>query len=485
MIVLAFLLAGCSGDAAAPLSPTPQPGRLLVTDLDEVALGQPFVVEVSVIDASGRAVNQSATPAVLSLVHSSGRVTETREAPVSGGFARFRDVQINEQGTYSVEVRHASLTGVGDPFDVFLPFLQLQAGLDFACGLADAHAHIDGTAVPPGVVYCWGDNQYGVVRPGSPGPPETRPVPVLGDIRQGPYALEIAAGYAHVCARLDTGSTVCWGSGEFGQITGAPGGAAEPITAIGSHRFLALVSGPTTVATCGKILPTVRGNTVCWGFNSSGSPDATLPEFFGPTTIGSRPGLGAFAMGSLHSCAIVAGETECRGFDGGALGGGAPSQMPGVTSVVSGGHAFTQVSVGWPYTCAIDDASQAWCWGSNALGNLGNGTDEHADVPVRVQGPSGVAFRTIRAGWTTTCAIDAEGFAHCWGWNDRGQSGTGSTQANLLVPTPVAGGHRFVDLAVGHVPSCGVTVSGRAYCWGKAAIGNGDPAGSPIPVPVG
>src|SRR5438477_8118289 len=80
---------------------------------------------------------------------------------------------------------------------------------------------------------------------------------------------------------------------------------------------------------------------------------------------------------------------------------------------------------------------------------------------------------TIDAGYGDSCALDGSGQAYCWGENLAGNLGDGTT-TNRLVPTPVAGGLTFASLSVGYFRTCGVTTSGAAYCWGN--LGGDGPA---------
>ena len=158
--------------------------------------------------------------------------------------------------------------------------------------------------------------------------------------------------------------------------------------------------------------------------------------------------------------------------------------------LVAGGHQFASIDAGAEHTCAVTSAGQAFCWGRNDFGQLGDGTKTHSDVPVTVAGNH--TFQLIAAGGFAighTCALTDMGLAFCWGSNERGQIGTG-TQDLLVHPLPesVSGGLVFKSLTAGlgrH--SCGLSDLGTAYCWGAnifGALGDRSRKDSAVPVAV-
>lgn len=120
--------------------------------------------------------------------------------------------------------------------------------------------------------------------------------------------------------------------------------------------------------------------------------------------------------------------------------------------------SFSQITAGYDHTCALTTTGQAYCWGLNNQGQLGNNSTTNSRIPVAVQMPAGVSFQSITAGSDYTCAITSEGKAYCWGNNEYGQLGNNST-TNSSIPLAVS--------------SVGVNVpveqsASRLYKWNNA-----------------
>jgi alpha-tubulin suppressor-like RCC1 family protein len=124
---------------------------------------------------------------------------------------------------------------------------------------------------------------------------------------------------------------------------------------------------------------------------------------------------------------------------------------------------FTALSAGGYHTCALAGDGSTWCWGANEAGQLGNGSTTGSLSAVLI--PTAARFRSIRAGRYHTCALTAGDDVYCWGYNFFGQLGQGSTEGGLL-PGPVAGGLSFASLSAGSYHTCALTGSDVLWCWG-------------------
>jgi alpha-tubulin suppressor-like RCC1 family protein len=193
----------------------------------------------------------------------------------------------------------------------------------------------------------------------------------------------------------------------------------------------------------------------------------------------------SISAGFDHTCGVTAaGDAYCWGTNElGQLGDGSTTDQVNPV-LVSGGLSFTAVSAGLQYTCGVTAGGAAYCWGRNGIGQLGDGTTSDHDAPAPVSG--GLSFTTVVAGTVHTCGVTTVGAAYCWGSNGFGEVGDGST-SHRLAPVPVAGGVSFVGVGVGSLHSCGLTGAGSAYCWGSnfsGLLGDGTTTDRLSPVPV-
>jgi alpha-tubulin suppressor-like RCC1 family protein len=197
------------------------------------------------------------------------------------------------------------------------------------------------------------------------------------------------------------------------------------------------------------------------------------------------------AVGRQHSCAALDdGTARCWGYsDVGQLGHGAPLddvpfREPVAVESITG---IVAISAYGDHTCALDDGGTAWCWGANDHGQLGDGTTEPRATPSAVDG----SFVAISAGYTHTCGITQSGAAMCWGHNDYGQLGDDSID-DRSTPVAVVGlGANVVAISAGRDHSCAVTDGGALSCWGGdtyGELGNGEPSSAshtPVAVDLG
>jgi len=149
------------------------------------------------------------------------------------------------------------------------------------------------------------------------------------------------------------------------------------------------------------------------------------------------------------------------------------------------------VSAGDYHTCGVTSDNRVFCWGSNAYGQLGDGTTTRHLAPVAVAGT--LRFRQVSAGSDHTCGVTTDNQAYCWGFYGferflPAALGDGSTNGSLT-PVPVAGGHLFRQVDAGLYHTCGVSYpDNRAYCWGlndHGQLGDGTPIMRLTPVAVG
>jgi alpha-tubulin suppressor-like RCC1 family protein len=179
----------------------------------------------------------------------------------------------------------------------------------------------------------------------------------------------------------------------------------------------------------------------------------------------------------------------------GELGDGTSPYKSAVPVAVSaGGLTFVAISAGEGFTCALTGSGAAYCWGSNVYGQLGVGSASGPEycsgyacsrVPVPVSG--GLTFNDLSAGASHTCGVTTSGAAYCWGDDQYGQLGIGSTSSSAAPVAVSAAGLTFASVSASGVYSCGLTSTGGAYCWGYnggGQLGNGSTSPSSVPVAV-
>lgn len=182
------------------------------------------------------------------------------------------------------------------------------------------------------------------------------------------------------------------------------------------------------------------------------------------------------AAGDAHTCAIADdGDVWCWGDNSfGQLGNSAfpsgDSPVPVRTSGFGAGRSATQIAAGANHTCVRANDGTVWCWGEGSFKQLGSGAGSQPD-PVQVSLGVGITASRIFAGGNTTCALTSDSKLTCWGRNNKGQIGNGTTQASGgVTPTAVTdipGSFTVADVEVGDQHVCAVATGGSAvHCWG-------------------
>jgi alpha-tubulin suppressor-like RCC1 family protein len=333
-----------------------------------------------------------------------------------------------------------------------------------------------------GGVKCWGYNGYGQLGDGTTAQRRT-PVDVSG-LSSGVKA--VAAGTFHTCAIAANGGIKCWGNNVYGQLgDGTTYGHTAPVDVSG------LISGVTALAAGGAFTcaVTANGGIKCWGANSEGElGDGTTTQRNVPMDMSIfSDGVIALVAGGHHTCALTAsGGVKCWGYNQyGQLGDSTTAQRSTPVDVNGLTSGVTALTAGWLYTCAVIASGGVKCWGDNQYGQLGDGTTTPRHAPVGVNGlTSGVTALT--AGNAHTCAVTSSGGVKCWGRNSSGQLGDGTT-TQRSEPVDVSGLTSGVTaLATGYAHTCALTASGGVKCWGSNWAGQlgdyGDSRNTPVDV---
>lgn len=309
-------------------------------------------------------------------------------------------------------------------------------------------------------LFCWGRNSDGNIGDGTTND-RTGPVAVSGPGNVlATSTRSVTAGDGVTCAVTTGNDLYCWGLNDQGQVgTGvvAGGVACQPGSGREPHDC---VISPTKILGPGNVLDhkvarasagfdhtcalTTEGELYCWGTNQYGQTGdvATMGQAGVATTT--------------------------------------PTKIAGLTTGTERVIAFT---AGGFFTCAVIGATatatqgEVACWGQNSVGEPPEGmlgidvNEDNRANPVRIPwlGTDNVAVDTgVRSG----CAIKAGGGLRCWGWNDVGQLGDGTTENRPGGATPTGLTSGVTQVAVGKHTTCAVQNT-SAFCWGVSITPDG------------
>jgi len=318
------------------------------------------------------------------------------------------------------------------------------------------------------------------------------------DFRDKLSVSKIASGESHVCALLTTGDVYCWGEDGVGRLgQGASvGSSSSPLqvslTAIGGENVTDISAGRyhSCVLTDGAI-----NNIYCWGLGTSGqlghgaftSQDTLVQIVTGGLTFTSLKG------GGLHTCGRAStGSLYCWGKDTNReLGDNATTDKnsPKIIAFtpLTGSEA---IGIGTSHQCTINSSNELFCVGSDDVGQIGIGTANDPQVlHVTVGAPLNTGVIEISSSHDTNCTIGNASFANrimCWGDNSVGQTGSDPVTPTIQTPTYPSGSPDASKLAVGQVHSCYIEFgSNNVNCFGGNDLGQlGDGTTSDTFTPV-
>ena len=280
-----------------------------------------------------------------------------------------------------------------------------------------------------GTVNCWGLNLYGELGNGTETPSD---LPVVA--RGVTDAVSVTSDYAEYgqsafCALLSTGGVDCWGYGEYGELGNGGFGSEVPVAVTGLTDAVSVTSGGT-YSFC-ALLST--GGVDCWGYGQDGE--------LGNGTTGGDSAVPVAVSGITNAASLIGGDSNIAG----------PSVY-----------------------CAVLTTGSVDCWGENGSGELGDGNTTSSDVPVAVTGLTD-AISVSDDGYQALCALLTTGSVECWGDNQNGESGNGTIGFTIPytdVPVTVSSIDNAVSLSNdGTGAFCAVLASGGVDCWGSNNLG--------------
>jgi len=438
-------------------------------------------------------------------------------AGVIGGFAKIAEALTitsvdPEKGPVAGE---QDVTIKGD-FNQDMKWKQVAAGSGYTCAIASNDQ-----------AYCWGFKAYGQLGDGTNTGPEIcssyyyecskTPVAVLLGDRPDLTVKQITASERHTCVIASNDQAYCWGWNSHGQLGDGTNTGPEICTLSTpcSKTPVAVLLGDRPDLTVKQIVAghyhtcAIASNdqVYCWGENGSGElGDGTNTHRYTPVAVllGDRPDLTVkqIAARYAHTCAIASDDQAyCWGYNHySQLGNGTytgpelctpstPCSKTPVAVLLGDRPNLTvkQISAGEHHTCAIAGDTRVYCWGTNNLGQLGDGTNTGPETcafyvcsrtPVAVllgDRPDLTAKQIYVGHYHHTCAIASNDQVYCWGLNGSGQLGDGTVATHRTTPVAVQLGDRsdlaVKQISVGGAHTCAIASNDQVYCWGDNSFG--------------
>jgi alpha-tubulin suppressor-like RCC1 family protein len=481
-------LTGCTEEVIAPGELVPVDRVAVQAAASEVLLGDSLKVQAVGISADGDTLRgrqvtwSSSNPAVIE-VTPGGRISAITP------------------GTAEISATIEGRTGQTTLTAVAISFREISAGANHTCGMtaggnvwcwgsnfsgelgigqADELSHALPQAVTGGHVFqqvkagvastcgvdiggqawCWGANYTGQLGVGSL-LDQSQPAAVLGNLSFS----SLSTPSDHTCGVVSGGDVYCWGDNYFGQLgDGTHQNRTSPVAVTGGLAFSVVESGRYYLS-CGL----ETGSAWCWGSNYSGQlGNDTVYYNTQPIPVSAGLTYALLSARGDRSCGLVAGAAHCWGsksFHHAWKSSNVPLAEPAAP------EGLVSLSESRSHTCGLTAGGTAYCWGDNQYGELGVGSTGTQNVeypPMPVSG--GHTFASIHAGDFFTCGLELSGQAWCWGGNFNGELGTGSSATYVLQPEAVTGGLTFTRLtATGF--TCGLDAAGAAHCWGYTPLG--------------
>jgi len=349
-----------------------------------------------------------------------------------------------------------------------------------------------------GEVYCWGDDGSGQLGTGKRGDSasaaDATPVPLARQI------VQLAVGSSFACALAQTGTVICWGDNQFGQLghSQPPGQRLMPVEL--GQRAIGISSGDSHA--CALL---ADHSVTCWGDNAFGQLGAGPGARRGEPAHVRLPGpVEQLALGASHSCALFRnGDVRCWGAGRlGQLGLGNPrnvgdDEYPDSQPPVAIGGKARWVRAHWQQTCAMRDDGNVICWGDNTFQQLGYAARQPVgdnETPDSIgPAPLGPGIKDVALGQLHSCGLYGDGSVRCWGFGPNGQLGAGKVSpppppgagptspgtpaapgSGVDLPSslpPVQLGAQATSIFAGGQTSCVLSTIGELICWGANQMG--------------
>jgi alpha-tubulin suppressor-like RCC1 family protein len=331
-------------------------------------------------------------------------------------------------------------------------------------------------------MWVWGRNDAGALGNGTTA---SFPLPVRGPAPAGPFRVVSEGGSSSLGIAVN-GTVWAWGDNMFGELgNGSTDDSTVPVevSVPSGVEFVKVDSGGGS-----NLALDASGHAWAWGDNSGGElGNGTMTERHLPVRVHLPSGvtLRSISAGGYHSMAL---DSQGRVWQWGSLEG---SQSLTPTRVIGWPNrppTIVAVSAGSGFDLALSTSGKVYAWGNNDLGQLGDGSGNSSDTPVRVHTPASATLVKISAASYDGYAIDSTGRAFAWGNANAGQLGNGTYgPGSLPVRVSMPPGITFKAISGEAVA---LATDGSAWTWGyngEGELGNGtfgDGAGETKPQPV-
>jgi alpha-tubulin suppressor-like RCC1 family protein len=331
--------------------------------------------------------------------------------------------------------------------------------------LATGDAH-NCALMSDGTARCWGLNQVYQLGATDGELHSARPLTVgasTGSVLRG--ATHIYAGAFYSCALASNGTPLCWGGSAEGVL--GPGQNTDTLTPVALQTAPASTMSPGHETNC---VVSTQGQVWCWGANRYGQlGDGTTTSRVAPVSP-LASGIRRVKTAEYNTCAVANdGTLYCWGSNfWGQIGDGTTVDRLSPVRVLA---AVSDVAVGYDHTCALLTSGAVQCWGQNHVGQLGDGSTVNtaSPVPIITAGAISVCASAYDYAPPHSCAVVNDGRVLCWGSNEHGQLGDGTTTDRLAPVVAVRSGALSVTCGTRH--TCALMQDGTVSCWGTARSG--------------
>lgn len=274
----------------------------------------------------------------------------------------------------------------------------------------------------------------------------------------------LSVGFSHGCGLTADGEAWCWGDNTFGQLGVDAASGDVPVRVANLPALVGVSAGG--LHTCGW---TADGMAWCWGDNRYGQlGDQSQLSRVTPDRVAGSYSFDFIDAGLNTTCGISTARVACWGDNRSRV---IPTMTDSIVSqpaVAMASDVMASVAVGQTHVCGLSEDGAVYCWGQNEVGQVGDGTTDERPSPVQVVPPSG--WQSVDAGPRSnhTCARDDQGAVFCWGENLESQSGA-RTRGAVLLPTLIEVEGTYLTVSVGRALSCGLDPGGGGACWGAGS----------------